>query len=126
MSRTYSAEISRYRMKELHPEYLRQVEELRRIPPILRFKEPRYITCCPFCGTYDELYGDVKVGSKRFFRNVKLTVSGYNVSGVRSRSTQELVIVRCKACKASIHPVAYLSPIVFVNEREIVRAILNS
>jgi hypothetical protein len=135
MSRTYAAELAHWRLADLHPRYLDRVEELRETPSHIRRRNICYETMCPYCGIdAGQLTAKVRVGAKKLVTGVRLTPQGFKITGVGTKST-ELLIIHCgtsaddgtlRGCGAAIDPIAYLSPIVFVNDKLTAEEILNS
>ncbi len=121
MSQTYNARKSHSRLNEIHKTYEDLVETLRDTPA----RQRKFINCCPFCGVIGELMASVKVGAKKRVHDVRLTPEGYDIPA-RGKKTCEILIIQCANCKVDIDPMAYLSPIPFLEERRIIDMILSS
>ncbi len=121
MSQTYKSRTSHFRLKEIHDTYEELVETLRDTPA----RQRKYINCCPFCGVVGDLTATIKVGAKKRVHDVKLSTDGYEVPAL-GKKTCEILIVQCANCEADVDPMAYLSPIPFLEERRIVDMILAS
>lgn len=124
--RTYRAELSPYRTTPIDEAYERAALALANRSSKERLQDPVYLDICPYCGAAGQLTGTVLAGSKTVTVGVPLLPTGFSPPrGAKAEFDSTLNIAYCGSCEAAVDPMAYLSPEVFLEEREAVHRILE-
>lgn len=117
---TYNAALTPWRLKPLHPAFVALARQHATIiqrngGAVRSFRG----TCCPYCGSVDDLRATVRVGSKKHISDLVVTPAGYDVPEARGAQV-ELLVLHCRreTCGAVIDPLAYLSPATFLADKE--------
>lgn len=118
-------ELRKYSLREVHPAYEAEVNELAARTPQEKLKAPQYPLCCPYCGQKGRLRGDVRLGVMGRDRDMELGRGGC-VLEPEERRPVEILLIHCRACHAAVDPMAYLGAEIFLRERLSTTRLLQS